>query len=42
MGSHISRKKFGFEPMSTCGIRKEWESVGVVDNGTSLGVGREG
>lgn len=43
MGSHISRKEeFGFHPMSTCGIRKEWESIGVVANGTSLGVGKEG
>lgn len=42
-GARISRKdEFGCDPMSTCGLRKEWESVGVADNGISMDVGREG
>lgn len=43
MGPQLPRKEeFGLDPMSTCGVRKECESVGVLENGMSLGVGRKG
>ena len=43
MGPQLPRKEeFGLDPMSTCGVRKGCESVGVLENGMSLGVGRKG